>query len=176
MAILYRLINYFAFYGLWCLCILTGSSSHALWVVPIILLYMSLHLLFISTSPKKEAIFIGLLTLFGAANESMLSLLGAVHYADAYWEGIAWWTLSLWACFATTYWHAFSWLASRPILASILGAFVAPICYVSIERVGELSFPLGMTESLLVIASVWAVILPCTFALGTWIQHYGENK
>jgi hypothetical protein len=125
---------------------------------------------FISKSPQREAVFIAVLTLLGAVNESMLAVLGVVVYSGAYWGGIAWWTLSLWACFATTYWHAFSWLAQRPFLAGFLGAIVAPMCYGSIESVGGISFPVGEVRGFLTIAAVWAIVLPVTFALSRRIQ------
>lgn len=176
MALLIRLINYMAFYGVWCLCLLTGSDSHIMWALPVILIYLVLHLVFISTCPRRESILIAVLTVVGAINESFLSVLGVVSYAGAYFLGIAWWTLALWACFATTYWHAFSWLSGRPFLAAILGALAAPMCYASVEKVGGISFPLGFQVAWVTIAAVWAIVLPATFAISQWICHFREKS
>ena len=174
MGIFLKVINYLAFYALWCLCAFAGDDKQALWAVPIVLVYLVLHLLFISSSPKKEAVLIVVLTLLGALNESLLASIGFVSYSGAIWKGISWRTLSLWACFATTYWHAFSWLSSRLILASVLGAMVAPPCYAWIESVGGIQFPLGRAEALLTIGIQWAVVLPLSFAISRWIQHFRE--
>ena len=175
MVLLLRVVNYLAFYALWCLCIIAGDDKRAQWAIPVVLVYLVLHLLFMSSSPKREAILIAVLTLVGAMNESLLAKSGFVSYADAYWLGVSWWTLSLWACFATTYWHAFSWLSSRFLLAGFLGALAAPLCYASIATVGGISFPKGNTEGLLTIGVLWACVLPLTFVISRWIQHFRED-
>lgn len=175
MSILLKLINYVAFYILWCLLLLTVSKNRAEWGIPVVLLYLVLHLTFVSTSSKREAVLILILTILGALNESFLAAVGVVEYAGTYWAGVSWWTLSLWTCFATTYWHAFSWLAPRPLLSFLLGAVVAPFCYVSIEQVGGISFPLGRVPGLITIGAVWGVLLPLTFAVSTRLRSFGGN-
>jgi hypothetical protein len=175
MAIFLKAVNYIAFYGLWCLCVMAGDDKRALWVIPIVLVYLVCHLLYISSSPKREAFLIIVLTLFGAVNESLLATFGVVSYAGAYWKGISWWTLSLWACFATTYWNAFSWLSSRLFLSSFFGAIAAPLCYVWIENAGELHFLIGRTEALLAIGALWAVVLPLSFVISRWIKYFRED-
>ena len=176
MVLLIRVVNYLAFYGLWFLCVLAQVKGYAEWAIPVVLVYLGLHLCWISASPKREAVLIIALTMVGAMNESFLASIGVVSYAGAYWEGISWWTLSLWACFATTYWHAFSWLTSRPLLSCLLEASVAPLCYAWVQRVGGMSFPLGTTKALLTISVVWAVVLPGSFMISRWIQHFQEEQ
>jgi hypothetical protein len=165
MVILLRVMNYIAFYGLWVLCLLAAVAREPLWAVPAVVLYLTVHLLFFSTFPVKEGILIALMTVLGGINESVLASLGVVTYTGAYWKGIAWWTLCLWACFGSTYWHAFSWLEGRPMLSAVLGAIVAPICYLSVERAGGVVFSDGRVSALVAIGALWAVVLPCTFAL-----------
>jgi hypothetical protein len=112
---------------------------------------------------------------FGAANESVLAALGVVTYAEAYWEGVAWWTVSLWGCFATTYWHAFSWLEGHPGLAVVLGGFIAPLSYAWIERMGGVSFPQGEMVGILVVGGLWAIVLPISFVVSRRIRLLGSE-
>ncbi len=172
MTLFFRLVNYLSFYGLWLVCVFAGVAKKPLWAIPCVLCYLALHLFFIASFRKREAILILALTVVGALNESLLAMGGVVVYTGAYWEGISWWTLSLWACFATTYWHAFSWLESRPVLATLLGATAAPMCYAWIEQVGGMSFPKGYTEAFLVIGVLWAVVLPGSFAISHYVRNY----
>jgi hypothetical protein len=165
------LMNYLAFYALWVLCIVAARFDMPYIAIPIVVLYLILHLVFISQAWKKEALLIIVLTAVGAVNESVLSLLGAVTYVGALWGGVSWWGLALWASFATTYWHAFSWLSSRPILSAVLGAIVAPICYAWLGLMHVIEYPHGSARAMLTIRVVWSLMLPCTFLISKLIAR-----
>ncbi len=174
MQIVWNIINYLCFYGLWCLCATAGCEKRGEWVVLIVIAYLMFHLSVVSSSPKRETILLMALTLLGAMNESILAMVGVVSYARAYF-GIAWWTLSLWACFATTFWHTLSWLGSPLWRASVLGALAAPVCYAWLSRVGVISFPLGVFPAMAAISMVWAGVLPLAFVVSRRIQHFRED-
>jgi hypothetical protein len=171
MKIALQVLNYIAFYGLWFICAYAEKDRRPMVAIPIVGIYLFLHLFFISAEPLKEAGLVALLTLVGGVNESVLASFQAVSYEGACWRGVAWWTLALWAAFATTYWHAFSWLSSRPFLAGFLGAIVAPLCYAWLESVEVVRFPIGRGTALGIIGIQWAIILPVTFKLSRWIQN-----
>lgn len=164
------LINYFAFYILWVICIGAARLDMAYIAVPIVIFYLIFHLTFISRDWKKEILLIVALTAVGAFNESALSLLGAITYEGALWGGVSWWSLCLWASFATTCWYAFSWLCSRPLLAAFLGGAVMPICYASIARLNVIQYS-DATRAMLTVGAVWALMLPCTFLISKSIQR-----
>ena len=164
-------INYIAFYVVWVVCILSVHHSRHVLAISIALLFCILHLIFVCKDWRREIPFIAALTAYGAVNESLLSFLGAVSYEGALWMGVSWWTLILWAAFATTYWHAFSWMASKPLLSALLGATVAPICYAWMNRMGAIEYPNGETTAMLAIGAVWACSLPCTFFISRFFQR-----
>lgn len=159
-------MNYFAFYALWFLILFSEQAKSPYIALPIVGMYLVTHIVCFSQSPARETFLICALTVIGALNETILSLSGLVQYLGAYVEGVSWWTLSLWATFATTYWHAFSWLESRTILSCILGALVAPPCYIWIQRIGAITFPEGVLPATVAIGALWACVLPVTF----WIS------
>ena len=169
-------INYLGFYAVWVVCTIAVDRKLPLIALPVVLGYLLLHLAFVSRSWKKEAVLIASLTAFGAMNETVLSLLGAVTYQGALWRGVAWWTLALWASFATTYWHAFSWLSSRPLLSSVLGASVVPVCYAWFGITGAIQYPNGPLRAALTIGAVWAITLPATFYISSLLQHGRMRK
>ena len=170
------LINYFAFYALWVVCIAAARYNMAYIAVPIVILYLILHLAFISQDWKKEVLLIVALTAVGAINESVLFLLGAITYEGAFWGGISWWTLGLWASFATTYWHAFSWLGSKPLLSAVLGGALMPIYYASMDRLNVIQYP-DATRAMVTVGVVWALMLPCTCLISKSIQRgFVQNR
>ena len=170
------IVNYLAFYAVWVVCTIAAKVERPLVGLPVVLAYLCLHLTLVSRSWKKEAFLITVLTAFGALNETFLSLLGAVVYKGASYGGVAWWTLALWASFATTYWHAFSWLSSRRLLSSLLGATVVPVCYAWFGAAGAIQYPHGPLRALVTIGAVWALTLPVTFYISELIDHGRVKK
>ena len=168
-------IHYLIFYGVWCSCVVAGSQNRIWLGVPLVAIYLVAHLFFMSVSPKKEMVLIVALTVLGCVTESLLSILGAVSYAWAYIGGIAWWTVSLWVCFATTYWHALSWLSSHTVLSAFMGAIGAPLCYAWGESRGAVLFPNGRIEAFFIISIVWAVVFPVSFVISRLVQHLPED-
>ena len=164
------LINYLAFYFLWVICIGAARFDMAYIAIPIVILYLIFHLVFISLDWKKEGLLIVVLTAVGAFNESALFLLGKITYKDAFWGGVSWWSLGLWASFATTYWHAFSWLSSKPLLSAFLGGTVMPFCYASIGHLNVIQYS-DTTRAMCAVGVVWALLLPCTFLISKKIQR-----
>ncbi len=171
MNIFLRVLNYLAFYLIWYLCLRSiGGEGIGLTLV-VAALYFAIHFFFVSERPVREAFFMTCLTLFGMVNETLLAVTGVVTYADAYYGGVAWWTILLWFCFASTYQHAFSWLEPLVWQSSLLGAIVAPICYAVLAKAGAISFGETFWSSLFWIGLDWAIIMPLTFAFSRQLLH-----
>jgi hypothetical protein len=171
MIFILRLVNYAAFYLIWGLCLYLKGGEGIFVTFLVTGIYVALHFAFVSNHPVREGIFALCMTIFGLANESMLSLTGVLSYAEVLYAGVSWLTIVLWFCFSLTYWHAFSWLESRLILASVLGAIAAPVCYSVLAEAGAVTFLLNKTTTLFFIGLDWAVILPSTFAFSRWFRR-----
>lgn len=164
-------LNYFAFYLIWIVCIwaaLKGVSSIAL---PLISLYFVFHIMYISPSPLCELYVIGIVTLLGIANDIFLSRFGFVQYASPLVLGTTGWTMALWACFGTTYWHSLVWLERYVWLSPLLGAFSVSICYAIVERSTAVTFLVSKSEALLVIASLWAILYPVSLVISRSLRR-----
>lgn len=173
MNIFLRILNYGAFYLIWYLCLRSIGRSGMDIALFVTVVYFGIHFAFVSDCPRKEGLFMVCLTAFGIFNESVLSVAGVLTYADALYAGIAWWTILLWFCFSSTFWHAFSWLEPYPILASFLGAIVAPICYAALAKSGAVSFMIDAPYALFWIGIDWAIILPASFVFSRyWKERY----
>jgi hypothetical protein len=66
----------------------------------------------------------------------------------------------MWMQFATLFHFALRWLSRRYLLSAALGAVGGPTALLTGERLGGVIFPMGTRHSLLILAVVWAVILP----------------
>jgi hypothetical protein len=77
------------------------------------------------------------------------------------------WLALLWLAFASTLRHSLAWTARPWWLGSLLGAIGGPLSYLGGARLADVEMPHGAPASLLVLAVVWAVLLPALHALAS---------
>lgn len=70
------------------------------------------------------------------------------------------WLALLWLLFASTLCYCLAWTAERWWLASLLGAVGGPLSYLGGARLADVGLPLGTWPSLLLLALIWALLLP----------------
>lgn len=74
------------------------------------------------------------------------------------------WLIVLWGCFAATLNNSLKFLQGRLYLAALLGGIGGPLSYYAGAELGRLGFGSTLT-SLLVLAAVWALLLPALLKL-----------
>ena len=173
---LFWALNYLTFYLLWCLCVWGASQDQQAIPLIAVILYLIIHLAFVSRKPLRETLLIVVVTALGCLNESILAYFQIVLYRDAFFLGVAWWTICLYACFATTLWYSFSWLLRRPLLATFLGATAMPICYLGIAHARAISFPLGEVIAFAVVGLQYAILVPLLAHIGLMFQSVSMRK
>ena len=82
------------------------------------------------------------------------------------------WLVALWISFAATLRHSLSYLARRPMIASILGGVGGPLSYLAGERFGAVVFGYSSGLTLILLAFLWALLMPLAFVY----IHYLENR
>jgi hypothetical protein len=169
-------INYFSFYIIWCLCIWGAAHDRSSIPLTVIAIYLIVHLAFVSQAPVKEILLIAVVATLGCCNESILAYFGAVSYAGASFLGVAWWTLSLYVCFATTLWYSFAWLIHRPLLSSILSATAMPICYLGMAHARAIAFPSGEFMAFFMVSLQYAVLVPLLGYIATGLQKSSKGE
>jgi len=81
------------------------------------------------------------------------------------------WMCGLWIAFSTTLTRSLFFLSSRPMTAIFLGAIVVPLNYGVGERVGAVEFGLDIPQTLLILALIWAVLLPVLYSISNYISQ-----
>jgi hypothetical protein len=128
----------------------------------IVAIHLGIHLYW-SDSRRREAIFVGIVTLLGLLVDSLQKVTGLVEYAGDF-PALSWlapaWIVAMWALFATAINSSLKWLQGRYAFAALLGAFFGPLSYRAGAALGAASFPLGDVFSLGILAVIWGVTMP----------------
>jgi hypothetical protein len=160
-----KLLNAGIFQAGWFAAVLAAAQGRA-WLAALAgIAVCAVHLL--RTGDRARAL--RLMALSGAVGlvcEWLLIGLGFAGYAAA--EPIAEfppvWLAALWLAFGTLLDDALSWLHGRYALASVLGALVAPLSYYGGEKLGGMMLAAPIWVSLMVIAALWALVMPIMIA------------
>ena len=148
-----QIINAALFQLGWFACVLGGGAW--LWLVAAIAL---IHLLFIG-SWQREGKLLASVFLFGSALDSFLLQLGLFDFGEPR-QLIPLWLALLWLLLGTTLCHCLRWTAQPWWRGSLLAACCAPLSYYAGAQLSGVSFPLGTLPTLLILALIWAAVLP----------------
>ncbi len=107
---------------------------------------------------------VGAATLAGCVLDSLLLNLGVFDFAGDS-RVLPLWLALLWALFATTLGHSLAWSARPWWLGSLLGALGGPLSYLLGARLAGVGLPLGLWPSLLLLALIWALLVPLLHGL-----------
>lgn len=112
-----------------------------------------------------ELRLVAVVSVCGWLTDSLLLMLGVFDFAGHTWLLPAW-LLLLWPVFACTLLHCLSWTAHPWWLASLAGAVGGPLSYWGGVQLAGVGLPLGTGPSLLILAAVWALLLPLLHHMG----------
>lgn len=117
--------------------------------------------------PSRLARWLLAAGLLGSATDSLLALAGLFSFLPGPLS--AWisppWLLFLWMAFGSTLPRSLAWLGDSPRLAAGLGAAGGPLSYYAGAELGAVRLTEPAGTSLLVLACVWAILLPGLFTL-----------
>lgn len=152
------LLNAVAYQSVWFIAILGGPRY--LWCGFILL---GLHFLF-SSKRKADALLMLCLLMMGLVIDGLLKYSGFFSFNNDQFP-LPLWLLLIWMAFATLPHHSLHWLKGRPLLSALLGAFGGPLAYWAGVRLGAASFGFSLPFSLMLLAVVWALVLPVSMRL-----------
>jgi Protein of unknown function (DUF2878) len=116
--------------------------------------------------PVREFAILAFAALLGFAVDTALLRYGVLHSSEgARYAPV--WLVALWPNFAmaTAAGSALSRLSNRPWLATLAGAVAGPLAYRGGARFAPISLGQPVFRSLLVLAALWALLVPGIFAL-----------
>lgn len=154
------LLNAALFQAGWLACVFGAQRPGVLLIAVSCLL---LH--FTCLARPREWRFVAAVSLCGWLVDSALLNVGVLGFAgDGYL--LPGWLALLWLLFACTVRHCLAWSASPWWLASLCGALGGALSYWGGAQLAGVGLPLGTLPSLLILALIWAVLLPAFHRLG----------
>jgi len=161
-----RVVANLVFYqAAWLACVLGAAAGKPVWGVLAALAAILWHLSQ-ARRPLDELWLVSLTGLLGGAWDSLLVVLGLVHYphgAPLPWMAPVW-IVMLWMAFATTFNVCLGWLHGRWWLASAFGLAGGPLAWWAGHRLGALEL-VSVLPALAVLALGWAVLMPVLMGL-----------
>ena len=138
----------------WFACVLGARHPWLLWLAAACLLT---HLAWLSRPGEIRPLLA--VSVCGWLVDSLLLNLGIFDFAG-HPNLLPGWLVLLWPLFASTLRHSLAWSARPWWLASLSGALGGPLSYWGGVQLAGVGLPLGTWPSLLILAGVWALLLP----------------
>lgn len=150
------------FYGGWFYCVqsvVNCNQFQGALVIGIILIYLFI----VSNHRLADLIMLITITLFGSITDTLYAYTGFIQYKCVH-ETLPWlapyWLVSLWMLFATLIRESFAWLYGRWTLAIVLGSAGGVSSYLAAMRMGAASFLVSESTGIIILAIMWAMIVP----------------
>ena len=156
------LINFFLFQIAWFACALGAGNNAENISLLVLVLVLTIHL-FLSRHRQRDVQFLLLAAIIGALVDSTLGWFGILKFNDQWLSPL--WLVGLWMAFASTIHYSLSWLNKKLILSSVFGAIAGPLSYYAGSKFGALQLGANVVICVVILAVVWAMILPLFFAL-----------
>ncbi|WP_394182985.1 DUF2878 domain-containing protein [Marinomonas posidonica] len=157
------IINAVLFQTIWFVCLLMGS----LWALLATMCYLAFHHLFIMKN-RHEWRLICVFLLLGFVVDGSLFRLSVFTSTTASWTTFGVppvWLICLWVSVATLFAHSLSFLRKRYALAAGLGLIGPTMSYFAGANMAGITLASPLIYSLLLVAALWAMILP----FGVWL-------
>jgi len=138
----------------WLACMFGGDSPWLLIVAAVLVV----HLLWTSSWAAEGKLLLSVF-LAGSALDSFLLNLGLFDFGEPR-RLIPLWLALTWLLLGTTLNHCLAWSARPWWRASLLGAIAGPLAYYGGAQIADVGLPLGAWTTLLILAAVWAVVMP----------------
>lgn len=161
-----RRFNFIAFQVGWFACVLGAASPHQSAGPVLVAILLALQVRS-AENPPTLARWLLTVGLLGAVLDSLLALAGLFAFQPGFLP--TWtcppWLFFLWMIFGSTLPSSLAWLTEHPRLASGLGAAGGPLSYYAGAELGALRLSEPPRLSLLILACLWALLLPGLFRL-----------
>lgn len=116
---------------------------------------------------KSEILLITLVAMMGSLLDMSLVYFGVFTFPTT--QGIPFWLMTLWLCFASTIRHSLAFLASSRMLQCFVGAVLAPLSYLAGANVSAVQLSPSFAMSYLILAFLWAPLMMIIFTISAWL-------
>ena len=148
------------FQSLWLISVI-GQNDWILIAATILILHM------VFTPGLRQDLRIIPLALIGITIDAILTLSGVFSFST-----FPYWLVFLWLGFTLSLGHSLEWLKNIPVAVLIpLGAIMGSASYLSGWKLEAVEMPLGATSTAILLALVWAFLLPIMLKLDTRLRR-----
>jgi hypothetical protein len=147
------------FQALWLICVI-GQND---WIL-LALMMLGVHFMF---SPvAKQDVRVLSLALIGISIDATLTMTGVFEFgAFPFWLGL------LWIGFSLSLGHSLGWLKKIPTVLLIpMAAVMGSVSYLGGWKLDAVELPFGVITSMLLLALIWACLLPLLLKLDTRLR------
>ena len=166
-----KLFNILGFQLCWWACVL-GVKYDLAYIGPLImLLFIVLHLKYVSNNFNEEIVLLTFGLVSGLLVDGFFKFTGTIEYLGGF-ENILIapiWILAMWAGFCMTIRHSLGWLNKNLILQFILGFIFGPLSYIAGKKMGVLLFETSI-QNLFIIGILWGLSVPLLFYISAKIN------
>jgi len=138
---------------IWLLAVL-GGDTYAYAGLVLLLVH-----LFFSPVRGDDLRMMAFLLFTGLLVDGALQQIGFFSFAETGFP-IPRWLMIIWLGLAITPHHSLAWLKHRPLLSLLFGALGGPAAYWAGTRLGAATFNWPLSQSLLTLAVIWALLWP----------------
>ncbi|MBA5868652.1 MAG: DUF2878 family protein [Nitrospira sp. CR2.1] len=145
----------------WWVAILSAGRGQP-WLAPVVLAGLITVNIWNASQPRAMTLVVLSIGSAGLLLDSGLTALALLRFEAhpfAPWLCPPW-LCALWYLFATTLHQSLRWLEGRTWLAALIGGIAGPVSYGAGEVLGALTLGSGRNSALLLLALVWAGLLP----------------
>ena len=96
---------------------------------------------------------------FGFTLESLFYFSGLMTYKGMFTSKflpIPIWILILWIGYSLTVFHSFKWIYKRYLVSFIIGGLIAPLMYVSANKIRIINFNYDVIETYFILVPLWS--------------------
>jgi hypothetical protein len=163
--------NFLAFQFAWFACVMAAAGGQP-WLGIATIAAVAAVFIALSPRPARTLLLYALVTLAGAAWDSLTSATGWIHFIGAAHAGwlLPLWMISMWTLFATMLNVCLRWLRGRTWLAALCGLVGGPLAYFGGARLGAVSFG-NLPAAMLLQGAGWALLTPALIGLGARLER-----
>lgn len=155
----YTVFNAIWYQALWFTALL-GREQYQWVLLILILVHFAL-----SPNRKSDALLVLTCGMIGASVDNILALQNVYLFpVNTSPFAVPLWLMGIWAGFACTLLHSFSFFMERRILGPLIIGALAPFSYLAGSKFGAVNFGVDQALAMGVIAACWLIMMP-VFAL-----------
>ena len=137
-----------------------GVANNKFLIGPILaIIYFIVHF-FIIKNKLKEFKYMLFCLVFGFTLESSLYFSGLMTYKGMFTNKflpVPFWILILWIGYSLTVFHSFKWIYKRYFVSFIMGGLIAPLMYVSANKIKIINFNYDVMETYFILMPLWSL-------------------